>query len=161
MSIKLEPFGAARDGRAVEKLRLRHGALEAEVMTLGAALLSLRVLDSSRRPVDVVLGWDRPAAYEENGGYLGLLVGRYANRIAGARCQIDGRSIRLTANEGAKQLHGGPAGFSFQILQPEILGEDAVAFHYTAPDGENGFPGTLRLTATYTLTDREIGRAHV
>ena len=156
MSRQIVPFGAAQDGRPVEKILLRRGRLEAEVMTLGAAVLSLRVPDREGRPVDVVLGWNCPAAYEENGGYLGMLVGRYANRIAGSRCVIDGQEFRLTANEGTKQLHGGPKGFGFQLFQPEIVDESTVRFHHTAPDGENGFPGTLRLTATYTLTEEGL-----
>lgn len=156
MLTPIVPFGTARDGRPVEKVLLRRGRLEAEVMTLGATVLSLRVPDSSGRPVDVVLGWNCPAAYEENGGYLGMLVGRYANRIAGARCVIDGAEFALTPNEGTKQLHGGPAGFSFQIFRPEIIDEGAVIFHYTAPDGENGFPGALRLDAAYTLTEEGL-----
>ena len=156
MSRQIVPFGAAQDGRPVEKILLRRGRLEAEVMTLGAAVLSLRVPDREGRLVDVVLGWSCPAAYEENGGYLGMLVGRYANRIAGSRCVIDGQEFRLTANEGTKQLHGGPKGFGFQLFQPEIVDESTVRFHHTAPDGENGFPGTLRLTATYTLTEEGL-----
>ena len=82
MARQIVPFGTARDGRPVEKILLRRGALEAEVMTLGAAVLSLKVPSPAGAPVDVVLGWSSPAAYEENGGYLGMLVGRYANRIA-------------------------------------------------------------------------------
>ena len=156
MSVQITPFGTTADGRAVEKILLRQGRLEAEIMTLGATVLALRVPDSSGELRDVVLGYTCPAAYEENSGYIGALVGRYANRIAGARCTVDGKELCLTANEGEKQLHGGPGGYSFQIFTPEILGENAAAFHYTAPDGENGFPGTLRLTATYTLTEQGL-----
>lgn len=156
MSVQFMPFGTTRDGRAVQKVLLRHGPMEAELMTLGAGLLSLYVPSPAGESVDVVLGWDSPAAYETRGGYLGMLVGRYANRIAGARCTIDGEEVRLAPNEGTKQLHGGPAGFSFQLFEAEAVGESGVAFRYTAPDGENGFPGTLRLTATYSLTDRGL-----
>jgi len=129
-------------------------------MTLGATVLALRVPRLSGEPVDVVLGYTCPAAYQENGGYIGALVGRCANRIAGARCTVDGQELRLTANEGTKQLHGGPDGYSFQLMTAEIVGDSAAAFHYTAPDGENGYPGTLRLTAVYTLTGQGLRIAY-
>ena len=156
MSVQITPFGSTQDGRAVEKVTLRQGKIEAEVMTLGAAVLSLRVPDRSGQMVDVVLGYETPADYERNGGYLGMLVGRYANRISGAAFSIDGKVYHLGANEGTKQLHGGPEGFSFQIFSVEVVGENAVAFRYTAPDGENGYPGNLSLTATYTLTEKGL-----
>ena len=95
-------------------LTLRCGAMEAEVITYGAALRALRVPDKSGKTVDVVLGYDSVHEYETNDGFLGAVVGRYANRIAGASCLIDGERVALVANEGAKQLHGGPEGFFAQ-----------------------------------------------
>jgi len=156
MSVTFVPFGTTKDGRQVEKVLLKNGSLEAEIMTLGATVLSLRVPDRDGKKVDVVLGYSCVRAYEKNEGYLGALVGRYANRIAGARFFIDGTEYRLAANEGGKQLHGGPEGFSRQIFSAEAMGGSAVAFSYTAPDGENGYPGTLQLKATYTLTERGL-----
>ena len=87
---------------------------------------------------------------------MGAVVGRYANRIAAASCLIDGRRIALEPNEGPKQLHGGPAGFSRQIFRPLDAGEDFVTLACTAPDGQGGFPGTLELWVTYTLTGRGL-----
>jgi len=152
MAVLKEPFGKTRDGAAVDKYILRSGELEAEVLTYGATIRRLVVPDRSGNLVDVVLGYDSVRGYENNGGYLGALVGRYANRIAGPRCVIDGRTVPLEANEGpAKQLHGGSAGFSYRVFEAEQSGESAVTFSLVSADGEGGFPGRLALRATYSL----------
>lgn len=156
MPVTREVFGTTRDGRTVERLTLRCGALEAEILTFGATVRALRVPDRSGKSVDVVLGYNSVAGYEQNDGYLGALVGRYANRIANASFRIDGEYIALVANEGKKQLHGGPKGFSHCVFEAEIVGESAVALRYVSPDGEGGYPGTLTLCATYTLTERGL-----
>ena len=137
-------------------LTLRRGSMEAEVLTYGATLRALRVPDRNGGPVDVVLGYDAVSAYEANGGYLGAVVGRYANRIAGAACLIDGARVPLTANEGPKQLHGGPEGFSTQVFGVADAGEDFAVLTYASPDGQGGFPGNLTLRVTYALTDRGL-----
>lgn len=137
-------------------LTLRRGRMEAEVLTYGAALRALRVPDRNGGPVDVVLGYDAVSAYEANGGYLGAVVGRYANRIAGAACLIDGARVPLAANEGPKQLHGGPEGFSTQVFGVADAGEDFAVLTYASPDGQGGFPGNLTLRVTYALTDQGL-----
>ncbi len=137
-------------------LTLRRGSMEAEVLTYGATLRALRVPDRNGGPVDVVLGYDAVSAYEANGGYLGAVVGRYANRIAGAACLIDGARVPLAANEGPKQLHGGPEGFSTQVFGVADAGEDFAVLTYASPDGQGGFPGNLALRVTYALTDRGL-----
>lgn len=156
MAAERTPFGAAADGRAVEKYTLRRGALAAEIITYGAALRALWVPGPDGTPVDVVLGYDDAAGYENNGCYLGAVIGRYGNRIAGAKCRLDGRELILVPNEGDKQLHGGPNGFDRQVFRLEELGDDFVTLSYTSPDGEGGFPGTLALRVTYTLTDNAL-----
>ena len=156
MAVKKVPFGATREGTPVDKYILTCGKMEAEVITFGGAVTALRAPDQEGRLVDVVLGYDSVAGYERNGGYVGALVGRYANRIAGASCLIDGERVDLEANEGPKQLHGGPRGFSHRVLSGEITGDSQVTFTYTAADGEGGFPGTLTLRAVYTLTENAL-----
>lgn len=153
MSVCKEPFGVTRDGRGVDKFILRRGGLEAEIITYGAALRALRVPDRDGKPVDVVLGYDTVEGYETNGGYLGAVVGRYANRIANASCLIDGRRTALVPNEDGKQLHGGPEGFSTQVFAAEASGEDGVTLTYVSPGGQGGFPGQLTLRVTYALTE--------
>ena len=155
MAVQKLPFGTT-GGRPVDKYILTCGALEAEIITFGAAVAALRVPDQAGRPVDVVLGYRTLAGYERNGGYLGALVGRYANRVAGASCLIDGERVALEANEGTKQLHGGARGFSYRVFDGEITGDSQLTLTYTAADGEGGYPGTLTLRATYTLTDRAL-----
>jgi len=156
MAAERTPFGATADGRAVEKYTLRRGALAAEIITYGAALRALWVPGPDGKPLDVVLGYDDVAGYEKNGCYLGAVIGRYGNRIAGAKCPLDGQDLVLIPNEGDKQLHGGPNGFDRQVFRLENLGDDFVTLGYTSPDGEGGFPGTLALRVTYTLTDNAL-----
>ena len=156
MAVQKEPFGVTAGGRAVEKYTLRRGALAAEVITYGAALRALWIPGPGGKPMDVVLGYNDIAGYEENGCYLGAVIGRYGNRIAGAKCVLDGAPLTLVPNEGTKQLHGGPEGFDRKVFQAEEAGEDSVVLTYTSPDGEGGFPGTLTLRVTYTLTDRAL-----
>ncbi|MCI8438878.1 MAG: galactose mutarotase [Oscillospiraceae bacterium] len=156
MAVMKEPFGSTQDGRAVDQYTLRCGHLEAEVLTYGAALRLLQVPDRNGEHVDVVLGYDSVSGYEDNGGYLGAVIGRYANRIAGARCVIDGRVVPLAANEGPKQLHGGPAGFDKQCFEARQTGESAVTFTYASLDGEGGFPGGLSAQVTYTLSEQGL-----
>ena len=155
MAVQKLPCGTT-GGQPVDKYILTCGALEAEIITFGAAVAALRVPDQAGRPVDVVQGYRTLAGYERNGGYLGALVGRYANRVAGASCLIDGERVALEANEGTKQLHGGARGFSYRVFDGEITGDSQLTLTYTAADGEGGYPGTLTLRATYTLTDRAL-----
>jgi aldose 1-epimerase len=103
-----------------------------------------------------VLGYDDPAAYvKDNSPYFGAIVGRYGNRIAGARFSLDGRTYPLAANNGVNHLHGGRRGFDKVLWQGEALrGKGAaVAFTRTSVDGEEGYPGNLKVRVTYTLTD--------
>lgn len=153
MSIERTAFGVTSDGQAVERYTLRSGPMELEVITYGGAIRALRVPDRTGRLTDVVLGYDTVAGYERNGGHMGALVGRYANRIAGASCVIDGRRTALEPSEGKKQLHGGVRGFSRRVLNVQPAGDSALAVTYTADDGEGGWPGVLELTAIYTLLD--------
>ena len=112
MSIERTVFGVTSDGQAVERYTLRSGPMELEVITYGGAIRALRVPDRTGRLTDVVLGYDTVAGYERNGGHMGALVGRYANRIAGASCVIDGQRTALEPSECKKQLHGGVRGVS-------------------------------------------------
>ncbi len=152
MAVVREHFGTTRDGRMVDRFTLRSGFLKAEVITYGAALRGLWVPYGEGDALDVVLGYSNVAGYEKNGGYVGAVIGRYANRIADARCLIEGRTVTLAPNEGVKQLHGGPGGFDSQLFQARQSGESAVSLTYTSEDGEGGFPGNLTLIVTYTLS---------
>ncbi|MGH0032450.1 MAG: aldose epimerase family protein [Myxococcota bacterium] len=148
------PFGTTRDGREVLCLALESGSgLRAEVLTRGATLRSLLVPDRRGRPGDVVLGFDDLAGYERSRGYLGCVVGRVANRIRGARFELDGREVRLAPNEGANQLHGGPRGLDRAVFEVRSLEPDRVRLATTSPHGDQGYPGRLELEVAYVLED--------
>lgn len=125
--------------------------LEATILDHGATLMRLRVPDAAGRPGDVVLGFDDAQAYLGPHPYLGCIVGRYANRIASARFELDGRSVALTANDGANTLHGGTRGFDEVTWQAEAIGDAAVELRHRSPDGDEGFPGNLDARVVYRL----------
>ena len=156
MAVQKLPFGATSDGQMVDKYILTCGNMEAEIITFGATVTALRVPDQNGEPVDVVLGYRNVAGYERNEGFVGALVGRYANRIADASCLIDGERVALEPSEGPKSLHGGVKGFSYRVFDAEVTGDSQLTLTYTAADGEGGFPGTLTLRATYTLTENTL-----
>ncbi|GAB4437571.1 MAG: galactose mutarotase [Chloroflexi bacterium OHK40] len=150
MSVTSEPFGSTAAGHPVERYTLRAGSVEARVITYGATLVALRAPDRSGTMADVVLGFDSLAPYLRHHPYLGSLVGRFANRIAGGRFSLDGASYQLPVNNGPNHLHGGPGGFHAVLWQAEA-GDDAVRLRYHSPDGEQGYPGALDVSVTYTL----------
>jgi aldose 1-epimerase len=155
-SIERAPFGTLPSGAALERYTLRNGGMEVEVSPYGGAILAVRVPDREGRAGDVVLGFDRLDDYVADQGYFGAIIGRYANRIGGARFRVDGREYRLPANNGANHLHGGPEGFHKAAWDAEPFRENGgvgVRLRYTSPDGEQGYPGTLEAEVSYRLAD--------
>lgn len=147
------PFGAMPDGATVELYTLQSGALSCNVITFGGSLQSLRVPDRTGKPVDVLLGFDALEPYRTHGKSLGALVGRYANRIGGAKFTLNGKTYPLAANNnGVNHLHGGLAGFNKRVWTAEDAGEDFLTLSLFSPDGEEGYPGNLTVRVTYTLT---------
>lgn len=153
MSARREPWGTTREGEPVELYTLEQGALRARFASFGATLVSLEVPDRRGERADVVLGFDTLAEYESPANpYFGGLVGRSANRIAGARFTLDGREHALAANEGNHHLHGGLRGFDRRVWRGELhASRTAVRFERVSPDGEEGYPGNLRISAEYAL----------
>lgn len=124
----------------------------------GAIITEVRVPDKAGRFADVVLGFDKLEDYLKGHPYFGTNVGRCANRIANARFTLDGREFQLFANNGPHHLHGGRDGFDKKYWRGEpFLGATGpgVKFTYTSPDGEEGYPGRLSVTVSYTLTDND------
>ena len=157
-SVKREDFGRTPDGRAVSVYTLtnRRGA-EARIADYGGAVVSLKVPDRRGRLADVVLGFDDMAGYLAQDSYIGALIGRYGNRIGGARFRLNGVEYRLAANNGPNNLHGGVKGFDKVVWEARPLRTRAGAaleLTYLSRDGEEGFPGNLRARVVYTLTDR-------
>ena len=126
------------------------GLVQLETMAFGARVHRLWVGTPSG-PRDVVLGHSSVAGYRQAGDYMGATVGRYANRIADAALEIAGRRHRLAPNEHGSTLHGGPEGFSEQDWTLSARSHRHVEYTLTSPDGDQGFPGTLLVTATYTV----------
>ncbi len=156
-SVTRAPFGRTPAGEPVELFTLKnaHG-LELRAITYGGVIVSLRTPDWSGRFADIVLGFDSLAGYVRGSPYFGAIIGRYGNRIAQGRFTLDGKTYRLATNDGPNHLHGGARGFDKVVWSGEPLETDStvgVVFRYTSPDGEEGYPGTLRATVTYTLTD--------
>ncbi|WP_433888093.1 aldose epimerase family protein [Streptomyces sp. CA-111067] len=146
-----EPFGSTPDGRPVERWRLDSAAgVSAEILTYGGILHALRVPDLAGRTGSVVLSLPDVASYAGDSPYFGALIGRYANRIAGARFALDGRTHELPHNDRGNTLHGGPDGFHHRLWQAEPL-PGALRLRLHSPDGDMGFPGALDVTATYAL----------
>ncbi|MEM5780560.1 MAG: aldose epimerase family protein [Lawsonibacter sp.] len=145
------PFGITDGGEPVELLALEHGGLSCQVLTFGAAIRTLMVPDRRGRGVDVALGYDTLEEYQTRGGYFGAVVGRYANRIAGGHFFLDGRGYTLAQNDGLNHLHGGMVGFSHRVWAVEEATDRRAVLALDSPDGEEGYPGHLRVKVTYQL----------
>jgi aldose 1-epimerase len=154
---KRTAFGQLADGSRVEAVELSNSrGMTARIITLGATLQSLVVPDRNGKQADVVLGYSSAAEYIANPQFFGVTVGRYANRIAGAQFTLDGRRYKLETNDGANHLHGGSKGFDKAIWRIESVKDASpaqVVLSHVSPDGDSGYPGTLKLTATYSLSD--------
>jgi len=147
---KTRLFGRLDDGRAVHAYRLGGDGVCAEILDLGGILARLSV-PGERGTVDAVLGLPDARAYFADPAYLGILVGRYGNRIGGARFELDGREVRVSANEGRNHLHGGMLGFGRRLWTVEAHGRDVLVLRHRSPDGEEGYPGNLEVVATYRV----------
>ncbi|HEV7928333.1 MAG TPA: aldose epimerase family protein [Verrucomicrobiae bacterium] len=154
-SISNEPFGTTPDGQAVEIYTLHNGkGTEARIMTYGGILVSLKVPDKKGQSGDVVLGYDNLDSYVKNSPYFGALVGRYGNRIAKGHFTLDGTTYTLATNNYPNALHGGPKGFDKRVWSAttkESADGPELILKYLSKDGEEGYPGNLDVTATYTL----------
>ena len=159
--VYLEPFGKTADGQAVEiyTLKNRHG-LTAKVMTYGAILTEMHVPDQAGNFADVTLGFNDLASYAKGHPFFGATTGRYANRIAGGKFSLDGKDYKLAVNNGPNSLHGGTKGFDKVVWRAREIQNPlgpSVRFEYTSADGEEGYPGTLKVVVVYTLTnDNEL-----
>jgi aldose 1-epimerase len=156
-SVARAPFGEAPSGETVELFTLTnpHG-IEVRAISYGGIILSLRTPDRDGTFGDIVLGYDSLAGYLAASPYFGAIVGRYGNRIAGGRFTLDGEQYSLATNNGPNHLHGGVRGFDKVVWVGEPFANDSavgVVFRYTSADGEEGYPGTLQVQVTYTLTD--------
>lgn len=156
-SVTTAPYGVARNGQKVEQVTLTNDrGMIVKIINYGADVTDIVVPDARGRKANVALGFGNLADYEaKNGDYaFGAVMGRYAGRIARARFMLDGKEVRLVANDGPNALHGGPNGLFTKVwsMAPFQHGRVVGAvLHYVSPDGEQGFPGRLDIRVTYSL----------
>lgn len=164
MSVHALDFGTTHTGQPTHLYRMRNSnGMEVDVTDLGASIVAVRVPLRDGTLVDVALGYDEVEQYEHNQGALGGVVGRCANRIAGAEFELDGFVHHLVANEGPNTLHGGCDMWYERLWEGAMVGRkgdrrrasgaNTVIFGLVSPDGDQGFPGELDVRVTYTLSD--------
>ena len=151
-------FGTLQDGTRVAAAELSNSAgMSVRIIALGAAIQSLSVPDRRGVSEDVVLGHDSPREYVQKPQYFGATVGRYANRIARGKFTLDGREYTLETNDGPNHLHGGVHGLDKMLWKIDDVSSGPparVVLSHVSPDGAGGYPGTLTITAAYTLNER-------
>lgn len=157
MSIEKKKFGVTKDGQEVTSYILKNAnGMEAVFIDYGACLTKLLVPDAQGKLTDVVLGFDHVSGYENDDANHGAFVGRNGNRIGGATFELNGKRYELAKNDGPNNLHSGPDLYGRKMYEVEFFegeGEETIEFSRLSPDMEQGFPGNLDLTVTYTLTD--------
>ena len=157
MQTEVKTWGILPDGRNAHLIQMNNGhGIVVTVSDYGGVIQSILTPDRNGQAADIVLGYDTLEEYIKDGCYFGATVGRCANRIAGARFELNGRKYRLTDNENGNTLHGG-TGFSSKLWQFSTDPE-AVTFTYDSPDGEDGFPGNLRVDIRMTLSEEGVFR---
>ena len=141
------------DGQHVQIYKLTNkNGMEAEISNFGGVVQSLKVPDKSGKFADVVLGYDKLDGYVTDKSSFGALIGRYGNRIAKGKFTLDGQTYTLATNDGPNHLHGGFKGFNKKVWSAKENG-NSLLLTYLSKDGEEGYPGNLNVTVTYTLTD--------
>ena len=161
-SITHEPFGTTQDGKPVEIYTLQNdNGMVVRIMTYGGIIQTIKVPDKNGQMGDVVLGYDTLDGYLTNSPYFGALIGRYGNRIAKGHFTLDGQEYTIFTNNVPNTLHGGRFGFDKKVWTVQRAdinarsGGPELVLSYTSPDGEEGYPGTLHVTATYVLLPKE------
>ncbi len=154
-TVTSEPWGSTTEG-PVRRWTLTNGhGLRVKILTYGGILQSVEVPDRRGRLTNITLGFDNLADYVAKSPYFGSITGRYANRIALGRFTLDGKRYQLPINNPPNSLHGGTVGFDKRIWATTPFargGQVGLVMKFTSPDGDQGYPGTLRTTVTYTLT---------
>lgn len=153
MAVSSRPFGHTAAGAAVTACTLKNkNGMTVTVLDYGATVQALTVPNGQRGFTDVALGYDTVGEYERSGDYLGATIGRVGNRIGGARFSLNGTEHVLAKNDGENHLHGGIKGFDKVMWQVQAK-ENALVCSYLSPDGEEGYPGNLQVTVTFSLSD--------
>jgi aldose 1-epimerase len=144
------------DGEPVIEVSLKNeNGMEIRVINWGATVTHIFMPDDDGKRTDIVLGFDDLADYETNVPYFGAVCGRYANRIAGGQFTMDGETFQLAQNDRGNSLHGGERGFDKRMWTVNLCEEGMVEFGYLSPDGEEGYPGRIKVRVRYVLSDRD------
>ena len=155
--IEKEPFGLTNEGKQVDLFKISHqDGMIVTIINYGAIVTSLFVPDKEGVLADIVLGYETLKEYVEDRSYFGATVGRIGNRVADGKFVLDGVEYELARNDGENHLHGGIKGFNKRIWVPEIIdrrGIPTLKMTYLSKDGEEGYPGNLRISVSYSLTN--------
>jgi len=157
-SVTAKPFGKTTDGKRIQLYTLTNrGGMRVNIATYGGTIINLYAPDRAGRLGDVVLGFSTIEPYFTQSPYFGALIGRYGNRLANGRFSLDGKTYQLAKNNGPNALHGGLKGFDKHLWTAEVLSQDppSIRLSRLSPDGEEKYPGNLKVAVTYTLTDRD------
>ncbi|MDE3126754.1 MAG: galactose mutarotase [Gemmatimonadota bacterium] len=156
-TVSAAPFGVLANGDSVHVYTLTNAnGIELRALDYGGVIQSLRTPGRDGKFADIVLGFDTLAQYVKLSPYFGAIVGRYANRIAKGKFTLDGKQYTLAVNNGPNALHGGLVGFDKVVWHAQPFHDDSsagVVWSHTSPDGDQGYPGTMQLRVTYTLTN--------
>lgn len=150
-------YGKLPDGKEVYQFTLKNNSgMEVKIINYGAIVRSIIVPDRNGKFEDVTLGYDSLSGYMNDNSYQGAIVGRYGNRIGKGKFKLDDKEFQLTINDGENHLHGGKLGFHKVLWDAKVVadtGEPALQLTYISPDGEEGYPGNVTISVTYTLTN--------
>ncbi|MGQ1945843.1 aldose epimerase family protein [Geofilum sp. OHC36d9] len=159
-NIQKEVFGTLSTGETVDLYTLTSTTgMKVKIMTFGGALVAIETPDKNDSSTNVILGFDNLSDYENNRVFFGALIGRYGNRIAKGKFTLDNVDYQLVTNDGENHLHGGEKGFDRVVWQAtpiENAEAPALKLSYLSPDGEQGYPGNLNVTVTYTLKGNDL-----
>jgi aldose 1-epimerase len=149
-----EGFETEMDGKKTDLYTIKNSSgMQAAFTNYGGRLVSLLIPDKNNKLTDVVLGFDSVSGYvKSTEPYFGATIGRFGNRIAKGKFKLEGKDYQITINNGQNTLHGGKKGFQSIIWDAQLKGDSAIVFTHTSPDGDQGFPGALKVKVTYTLT---------
>lgn len=154
MSIQKEYFGVTEDQQPIYRFVITNlSGASVGIVTMGAALQSLRVPDRNGRLIDIVPGFDSGEAYCHNPCHFGAIIGRCCNRIREAAFELDEKVFHITANSGSNHIHGGSAGFDTKNWVGRAISSNTVELDCFSPDGEEGYPGNLRVKVRYSWDD--------
>jgi aldose 1-epimerase len=150
-SVTKSTYGTTPDGTVVDLYTLKSDGIEAEIATFGARVVSIKTADREGKIANVVLGYSAFDGYlDDKSTYLGAIVGRYGNRIAGGKFSVDGHTYQVPTNNNGNSLHGGTVGFDRMVWQGRAIA-DGVEMTLVSKDGDQGYPGTLTAHVRYTM----------